>query len=128
LWCAFDRAPAALALDEIERKRAARDEDDRRETEWRGARARRVACRAARGDRVTEFDVRALAAELAPLIAERKASASLLDADQAAEVLNVPASWLLAQARANRIPHHRLGRYLRFRRDELEDWLDRRAK
>jgi excisionase family DNA binding protein len=67
-------------------------------------------------------------AELATLIANHQAPASLLDADQAGELLNVPPSWVLSEARANRIPHHRLGRYVRFRHDELEQWLDRRSK
>ena len=46
----------------------------------------------------------------------------LLDAKGAAELLNVPASWVLAEARADRIPHVRLGRYVRFDADELADW------
>ena len=47
---------------------------------------------------------------------------SLLDAQQAGELLNVPASWLLAEARKHRVPHSRLGRYVRFDRDELLRW------
>ena len=46
----------------------------------------------------------------------------LLDAKGAAELLNVPVSWVLAQARADRIPHIRLGRYVRFDADELLEW------
>ena len=46
----------------------------------------------------------------------------LLDAKQAAELLNVPPSWILAEARANRIPHVRLGRYVRFDAVELAAW------
>lgn len=46
----------------------------------------------------------------------------LVGAAQAAELLDVPASWILAQARTDRIPHVRLGRYVRFDPDELEDW------
>lgn len=52
----------------------------------------------------------------------------LLTADQAGELLNVPASWVLAEARADRIPHVRLGRYRRFDRDELEQWWRTRAR
>jgi hypothetical protein len=33
----------------------------------------------------------------------------LLDATEAGRLLSVPASWVLAEARANRIPHVRLG-------------------
>lgn len=52
----------------------------------------------------------------------------LLDADGAAELLNVPASWVLAQARADRIPHVRLGRYVRFDADELCEWWKARSR
>jgi excisionase family DNA binding protein len=52
---------------------------------------------------------------------------SLFDAKGAAALLNVPTSWVLAEARADRIPHVRLGRYVRFDASELEKWwLSRR--
>jgi excisionase family DNA binding protein len=47
---------------------------------------------------------------------------ALVDATAAGELLNVPASWVLAEARRGRIPHIRLGRYVRFDPDELEHW------
>jgi excisionase family DNA binding protein len=53
--------------------------------------------------------------------------APLLDAEQAAELLNVPKSWVLAEARADRIPHVRLGKYVRFEADVLEEWWRSRA-
>lgn len=52
----------------------------------------------------------------------------LLTAKQAAELLNVPASWLYQEARANRIPHIRLGRYVRFEEDQLRAWWQARRK
>jgi excisionase family DNA binding protein len=53
--------------------------------------------------------------------------APLLDAKGAAALLNVPATWVLAEARADRIPHVRLGRYVRFDAGELHAWwLSRR--
>jgi excisionase family DNA binding protein len=51
-----------------------------------------------------------------------------LDAEQAGQLLNVPSSWVLAQARQDRIPHIRLGRYVRFDGAELEDWWHARAR
>jgi len=56
----------------------------------------------------------------------RKLSAdqSLVDAKTAAKLLGVPASWMLAQARAEKIPHHKIGRYVRFDFDELIAWVD----
>ncbi len=55
-------------------------------------------------------------------------TAPLLDAKQAGELLNVPPSWVLAEARANRIPHVRLGRYVRFVPDVLEEWWTARLQ
>ena len=48
----------------------------------------------------------------------------LLDAEQAAKLLGVPPTWLLAQARKRAIPHHRLGHYVRFDADELIQWVN----
>ncbi|HWY90332.1 MAG TPA: helix-turn-helix domain-containing protein [Solirubrobacteraceae bacterium] len=49
--------------------------------------------------------------------------APLIDAKAAGRLLGVPHTWLLAQARAGRIPHHRLGHYVRFNSDDLARWL-----
>jgi excisionase family DNA binding protein len=57
-------------------------------------------------------------------IADRHAFAPLMDAKAAGKLLGVPHTWLLAQARAGRIPHHRLGHYVRFNAEDLERWLD----
>ena len=38
-------------------------------------------------------------------------------------MLNVPHTWVLAQARANAIPHHRLGHYVRLDPDDIARWL-----
>ncbi|MGI8439858.1 MAG: helix-turn-helix domain-containing protein [Thermoleophilaceae bacterium] len=55
-------------------------------------------------------------------------SRPLLDAGQASELLNVPKGWVLAEARADRIPHVRLGRYVRFEAELLEEWWRSRAR
>ena len=52
----------------------------------------------------------------------------LLDAKGAAELLNVPPSWILAEARANRLPHLKLGRYVRFSEAELLEWCRARYR
>jgi excisionase family DNA binding protein len=54
--------------------------------------------------------------------------APLLDAEQAAALLNVPASWLMTEARAKRCPHVKLGKYVRFDRTELVAWVGARAE
>jgi len=48
---------------------------------------------------------------------------ALIDAKAASTMLGVPHTWLLAQARAQQIPHHRLGHYVRFNPDDLTRWL-----
>ena len=47
----------------------------------------------------------------------------LLDAKAVAELLGVPHTWLLAQARKDGVPHLRLGKYVRFDPADLENWI-----
>ena len=55
-------------------------------------------------------------------------SGALIDAQAAAQLLGVPSTWILAEARSNRIPHVRLGRYVRFRREALLAWVLERER
>lgn len=55
-------------------------------------------------------------------------SGGLLDAQGVAEMLDVPKTWVEREARANRIPHVRIGRYRRFRREAVEAWLGSREQ
>jgi excisionase family DNA binding protein len=59
-------------------------------------------------------------------IRERKTDdgLSLLTAEQVAARLGVLPSWVSKAARADRIPHIRVGRYRRFRWQEIEAWLE----
>jgi excisionase family DNA binding protein len=43
---------------------------------------------------------------------------------EAAELLRVPVSWLYERTRTNSVPHVKLGKYLRFDRDEVATWID----
>lgn len=54
--------------------------------------------------------------------------AGLIDAGQAGALLGVPKTWVLAEARADRIPHVRLGRYVRFEAPELQAWWQIRRR
>jgi excisionase family DNA binding protein len=47
----------------------------------------------------------------------------LLNADELAEVLAVPVSWVRDHTRSGAIPHLALGRYKRYRLAEVEAWL-----
>jgi excisionase family DNA binding protein len=48
----------------------------------------------------------------------------LLTAAEIAERLSVPESWVRQEARADRIPHVRLGRYVRFDWPAVVAWLE----
>jgi len=47
----------------------------------------------------------------------------LLTAEEVAQRLGVRTQWVWAQARAQRIPHVRVGRYRRFRESAVEAWV-----
>ncbi len=52
----------------------------------------------------------------------------LLTVTEVASLLRVPASWIYARTAdggAEEIPHLKLGRHLRFRRAEVENWIER---
>lgn len=48
---------------------------------------------------------------------------SLLDASEVAKLLGMSADWIYSETRAGRIPHVKLGRYRRYRRESIEKWL-----
>jgi len=48
---------------------------------------------------------------------------SLLTAEEVAALLQVTCSWVYAETRQSRIPHLRLGRYVRYRRSALDEWM-----
>lgn len=47
----------------------------------------------------------------------------LLAACEVAELLSVPERWVREHTRSGAIPHVRLGRYVRYRREAVEAWL-----
>jgi excisionase family DNA binding protein len=54
---------------------------------------------------------------------EAELSGRVLTAMEVGKLLQLNASWVLDAARRNAIPHIRLGRYVRFRRTDIETWL-----
>lgn len=55
-------------------------------------------------------------------------AAPLIDAKAAGELLGVPYTWLLRQARAEAVPHIRLGHYVRFDDEQLLAWAHERSR
>lgn len=48
---------------------------------------------------------------------------ALLTAEQVAQLLGVPRTWVYEQSRSGRIPTVTLGRYRRYRREAIEAWV-----
>jgi excisionase family DNA binding protein len=46
-----------------------------------------------------------------------------MTADEVGVMLGVPKAWVYAQSRAGKLPTVRLGRYRRYRREAVEDWI-----
>jgi excisionase family DNA binding protein len=47
----------------------------------------------------------------------------LLVASEVAALLRMTTAWVYAETRANRLPHVRLGRYVRYRAAAIEAWI-----
>ena len=55
------------------------------------------------------------------------ASEALLTVHEVAEFLKVPVSWVYERTRRRgieRLPHLKIGKYLRFRREDVLGWID----
>jgi len=48
----------------------------------------------------------------------------LATADEIAEMLSVPVSWVYQRTANNTIPHIKVGRYVRFKSEEVFAWLE----
>jgi excisionase family DNA binding protein len=48
----------------------------------------------------------------------------LLDAKEVAEMLNVPVSWVRESTRSGALPSIALGRYRRYEREAVLEWLE----
>jgi excisionase family DNA binding protein len=53
----------------------------------------------------------------------REPSMDLLTAKEVAALLRVTLGWVYTETRRDRIPHLRLGRYVRYRREALDAWM-----
>ncbi len=61
-------------------------------------------------------------------ISMRDASKSLLTVEEVAEYLRVKVSTIYNWTHVEYIPHIKLGRVLRFRRDDIDKWLTKKTK
>lgn len=74
-----------------------------------------------RGDAFLEAIRLVVREEVRALNATKNNDTGLLTAAELAERLKVPVSWVYEQSRQGKIPTHRMGRYLRFRLQEVVD-------
>lgn len=80
---------------------------------------------------IEQTDIEAIANRVADILKPMLTSTvkhdekdALLDVVQLAAYLNVSKAWVYDQIRNNEIPHSKLGKYLRFRRREIDRWLE----
>lgn len=59
-----------------------------------------------------------------PLLSGRAEDDAILDIDGLAKYLNVKSNWIYQQTHLNAIPYHKLGSQLRFRKRDIDKWLD----
>jgi len=57
-----------------------------------------------------------------------ESAARLLEAEDVANYLGMRTDWVYREVRAGRLPHIRLGRAVRFRRESIEAWLEARER
>ena len=60
-------------------------------------------------------------------IEQREINGQLLTVSEIAETLKVPVSWVYERTRrrgTERLPHMKIGKYLRFRKEDVLGWLD----
>ncbi|NUM58137.1 MAG: helix-turn-helix domain-containing protein [Bdellovibrionaceae bacterium] len=50
-----------------------------------------------------------------------------LNIDQVAEFLQLPKSWIYERTRNNTIPHYKMGKYLRFKKSDLDTWISKNS-
>ena len=62
---------------------------------------------------------------LQPLLCVPQASKDeILDKDGLAEYLNVESHWIYQKVSERKIPYFKMGKYLRFRKSQIDKWLD----
>jgi excisionase family DNA binding protein len=55
----------------------------------------------------------------------------ILTVQEVAEMLRVPVSWVYERVRrdgSDRLPHFKLGKYVRFRASAISEWLEHRSE
>ena len=57
-----------------------------------------------------------------------ESASRLLEAEDVANYLGMRIDWVYREVRAGRLPHIRLGRAVRFRRESIDAWIESRER
>ena len=78
-----------------------------------------------------QTDIEAIASRVAEILKPMLSSTArhdekdaLLDVAQLADYLNVSQAWVYDRIRDNEIPHSKLGKYLRFKKRDIDKWIE----
>jgi excisionase family DNA binding protein len=71
-------------------------------------------------------EIRALKSEIQKSVESTSSLEKLLEADEIARILGVDVGYVYSQARSNKIPSIKLGKYRKFSPSQLKKWLDRK--
>jgi excisionase family DNA binding protein len=71
-------------------------------------------------------EVRSVRAEIRQQASKGAGLEPLLEAEQVATLLGVDVGFVYSQARANKIPSVKLGKYRKFSPSQIKKWLDRK--
>jgi excisionase family DNA binding protein len=71
-------------------------------------------------------EIRALKSEIQKSAESTASIEKLLEAEEIARILGVDVGYVYSQARSNKIPSIKLGKYRKFSPSQLKKWLDRK--
>lgn len=75
--------------------------------------------------KLEQAEIQAIAQSVAALITPQTHSEpEIMTVEELAEYLKVDKSWVYRAAQLNEVPHFKAGKYTRFRRREIEKWID----
>ena len=85
----------------------------------------------------TEFeseDIKAIVTELLEMLkpllrgnAKSVKSETILDVEELANYLKVDTSWVYKQVSLRNIPHFKIGKYPRFKKSEIDKWINKKT-
>ena len=65
---------------------------------------------------------------LKPLLNGKSEDDAIFDVDELAKYLKVKKHWVYDNVHSKAIPHYKVGKYPRFRKTKIDEWLDKREK